>query len=93
MPVVKLVLKTRKGSKVTKKYDEAKTPYKRVLECFDIDNKIKKKLKAKYEILNPVDLKRKISKLQEKLLKLNSLKQKVRKDLLLDEKPYGYIYN
>ncbi len=91
MPVVKLVFKTRKGSKVTKKYDVAKTPYRRVLECSDIDDKIKERLKAKYESLNPAELKRKISSLQEKLLKLNVLKQKVRKDLSVDEKPYLYI--
>jgi len=30
-PVVKLVSKTRTGSKTVKKYDMAKTPYKRVL--------------------------------------------------------------
>lgn len=78
-PVVKLVLKTRIGSKVTKKYDEEKTPYRRVLECSDIDDKIKEKLKTKYDSLNPAELKRKLSSLQDKLLKLNTLKQKVRK--------------
>ncbi|MHB1336752.1 MAG: hypothetical protein ACYCXQ_12490 [Candidatus Humimicrobiaceae bacterium] len=91
MPVVKLVSKTRKGSKVTKKYDEAKIPYRRVLECSDIDDKKKRKLKLVYDKLNPAELKRKISSLQDKLLKLNALKQKVRKDLSLDEKPYEYI--
>ena len=92
MPAQKLVSKTRKGSKVTKKYDEAKTPYRRVLECDDIDDKIKERLKAKYDSLNPAELKRKLSALQEELLKLNSLKQKAGKDLLLNEAPYGYIY-
>jgi hypothetical protein len=57
IPVVKLVSKTRKGSKVTKKYDEAKTPYRRVLECSDIDDKIKERLKQKYDSLNPAELK------------------------------------
>ena len=76
---------------VTKKYDEAKTPYRRVLECSDIDDKIKKKLKSKYDSLNPADLKRKISSLQDRLLKLNALKQKVGKDVSLDEKSYEYI--
>jgi hypothetical protein len=91
MPAQKLISKTRKGSKVTKKYDEAKTPYRRVLECAGIDDKIKESLKQRYESLNPVDLKRKLSSLQEKLLKLNVLKQKVGKDLSPDEKPYEYI--
>jgi len=91
MPIEKLLSKTRKGSKVSKKYDEAKTPYRRVLECDDIDNEKKKKLKLTYDKLNPADLKRKISSLQDRLLKLNVLKKKVGKDLSIDEKPYGYI--
>ena len=44
-----------------------------------------------YDMINPAELKRKISKLQDKLLKLNTLKQKVRKDILLNGEPYGYI--
>jgi len=32
-------------------------------------------------MLNPVELKRKITKLQNKLLKLNALKQKAREDI------------
>ena len=91
IPVTKLTSKTRKGSKVTKKYDEAKTPYRRVLECSDIDDKIKEGLMRKYESLNPAALKRKISGFQENLLRLNALKQKVKKDLPEDEKAYEYI--
>ena len=90
-PVVKLVFKTRKGSSVSKKYDIAKTPYRRVLECSDIDDKIKIRLEKNYDSLNPAALKRKISSLQDRLLKLNALKQKVTKDLPTDEKAYEYI--
>lgn len=92
MPAQKLILKTRKGSKVSKKYDIAKTPYRRILECNDIDDEIKGKLKLNYDKLNPADLKRKISRLRNKLLKLNALKQKVGKDLSIDEEAYEYIY-
>ena len=53
--------------------------------------KKKKKLKLVYDKLNPVDLKRKISALQDRLLKLNALKQKIGKDSSDDEKPYEYI--
>jgi len=91
-PVVKLTSKTRIGSKVIKKYDTAKTPFRRVLECPYIDDKIKEKLRNKYEELNPAELKRKITKFQDKLLKLNTLKQKVRKDLSINEKYYEYVY-
>jgi len=81
-PVRKLIKKERIGSKVTKRYDEAKTPYRRVLASPDIEDEIKMKLKSQYAMLNPAELKRKITKLQNKLLKLNALKQKVREDLL-----------
>jgi hypothetical protein len=91
MPVVKLTSKTRTGSKTVKKYDEAKTPYRRVLGSKDIDDEKKRKLNTIYDRLNPADLKRKLSVLQERLLKLNTLKQKVGKDLSVGEKPYEYI--
>jgi len=91
-PVTKLKSKTRTGSKVTKKYDEAKTPYRRVLECSDIDDKIKARLDKKYDFLNPAELKRMISRLQDKLLKLNSLKKTLERNHTVDEKPYGYTY-
>ena len=81
-PVRKLIKKERIGSKVIKRYDEAKTPYRRVLASPDIEDEIKMKLKNQYAMLNPAELKRKITKLQDKLLKLNALKQKVREDLL-----------
>jgi len=91
-PVVKLVLKTRVGSKVTKKYDEARTPFRRVLKCQDTGDKIKARLIKKYNSLNPAELKRKISKLQDKLLKLNVLKKTLERNSTVDEKSYEYIY-
>jgi hypothetical protein len=90
-PVVKLQSKTRVGSRVTKKYDEAKTPFRRVLESKYINDKIKEELKVQYDSLNPAELKRKISGLQDKLLKLNVLKNKVRKDAVIYAEAYGYI--
>ncbi|MHB8277596.1 MAG: hypothetical protein ACYDIA_22250 [Candidatus Humimicrobiaceae bacterium] len=70
----------------------AKTPYRRVLESKYIDDKIKVKLKRQYDILNPAEFKRKISKLQDKLLKLNSLKKTLERNSTIDEKPKEYIY-
>ncbi len=90
-PVVKLVSKTRVGSKVTKKYDRAKTPFRRVLESSDIDDKIKAKLRRRYDRLNPADLKRNITRLQDRLLKLNRLKQEVERKSIVNEPAYGYI--
>ena len=62
-------------------WDEAKPPYRRVLASPDIEDKIKVKLRKEYAMLNPAELKRKITKLQNKLLKLNALKQAVRENL------------
>ena len=90
-PVVKLVSKTRVGSKVTKKYDRAKTPFRRVLDSKYVDDKIKKSLKREYDRLNPVELKRNITRLQDELLKLNTLKQKVEKEMIINAEAYGYI--
>jgi hypothetical protein len=86
-PVRKLIKKERIGSKVIKRYDEAKTPYQRVLASPNIDDNIKVKLRKEYDMLNPAELKRKIIKLQNKLLKLNALKQEMRKELDKSAKP------
>ena len=91
-PVTKLKLKTRIGSKVTKKYDEAKTPFRRVLACQHIDDEKKRKLNLVYDKLNPAELKRKIARLQDNLLKLNTLKQKVSRDPVEEAKTYRYSY-
>jgi len=91
-PVLKLKSKTRVGSKTAKKYDEARTPFRRVLELKYIDDEKKKKLKLIYDKLNPAELKRRIAKLQDKLIKLNSLKKTIERNSIVDENPYEYIY-
>ena|GEM_PF-40706 len=61
-PVMKLVEKTRIGSKVRKTYDKAKTPYQRVRDSDAVPKATKKKLERIYETLNPVKLGREISR-------------------------------
>lgn len=78
-PVMKLIEKTRIGSKVIKKYDKPRTPYQRVLESTLVPEDKKQQLRQQYAILNPAELKRKITKLQQKLLKMVSLKETSRK--------------
>ena len=55
-PSVKLVSKERKGSKVIKRYDQAQTPYQRVLASKEVADEAKAKLREQYEKLNPVEL-------------------------------------
>ena len=85
-PVRKLVKKERIGSRIKKRYDVAKTPYRRVLACPDISEGIKMKLKREYDMLNPAELKRQITRLQNELLRLNVLKHKVSKEEQMSRK-------
>jgi len=70
-PVMKLREKQRVGSKVIKRYDQAKTPYRRVLECGvheGVSASAKERLRAEYDHMNPAEINRKISDLQDKLI-------------------------
>ena len=69
-PVVKLLSKERDGSRVRKKYDLAQTPYRRVLAAAQLEQKKKRQLKRGYESLNPAELKRRITRLQNDLISL-----------------------
>lgn len=66
-PVIKLISKERIGGRFRRKYDRAKTPYRRLIESDQISKKEKEKLTALYHSLNPAELKRTIDK------KLNNL--------------------
>jgi hypothetical protein len=78
-PVMKLMEKTRIGSRVKKKYDKPRTPYQRVIESPHVPEDRKEQLRKQYATLNPAALKRTITKLQQKLLKMESLKETLRK--------------
>lgn len=69
MPSMKLVSKRRDGSRVTKRYDTAQTPFQRVMASRHISRTQKRKLKTEYESLNPAALKRSIENLQNRLYK------------------------
>jgi len=71
LPVMKLIQKTRVGSKVRKKYDEPQTPYQRVLASLFVPEIKRETLKQQYAQLNPADLRRKIAKMQNKLFQLS----------------------
>lgn len=74
-PSMKLLSKTRAGSKITKKYDKPKTPYERILLCKCIDEEQKQNLVKIYKNLNPFELKRKIDKIQDKLFRMAYLRK------------------
>lgn len=78
-PVMKMIEKTRTGSKVKKKYDVPQTPYQRVLQSPHVSKENKECLKKQYALLNPAELKRQITRLQNNLIELVSLKETIRK--------------
>ncbi len=55
-PSVKLISKERKGSKVKKRYDKAKTPYQRLIDSPHISDRVKNDLRKQYVLLDPVSL-------------------------------------
>jgi len=75
---MKLIGKTRDGSTITKKYDKPLTPYRRVLASEDLSASDKANLRTLYRNLNPAALKRRITRLQQKLLRLCAAKKTTR---------------
>jgi hypothetical protein len=64
---LKLVEKVRQGSKVLRKYDQAQTPYQRVMAAESVSEITKQDLKKQYEQLDPVSLLANIHRLQDQL--------------------------
>lgn len=69
-PSVRLVAKTREGAKVRKRYDDARTPYQRLLAAPQVTEAVTARLRAEYRTLNPAALRREIEVAQETLWRL-----------------------
>ena len=68
-PVMKLVSKTRNGARVRRVYDEAGTPYQRLLEYDLLSAEQRRTMQRHYELLNPVRLRDRIDRAVEVLLR------------------------
>jgi hypothetical protein len=79
LPTMKLVSKERIGSQVKKVYDKPTTPYKRVLVSSDVKKSDKNRIRKLYGTLNPAELKRNITRHQEKLLRIGMMKEQQRR--------------
>jgi len=75
-PVMKMIEKTRVGSRVKKKYDKPRTPYQRVLDFCYAEWGRKEALTKEHLKLNPAELKRQITRLQDQLRKIGEQKRK-----------------
>jgi hypothetical protein len=77
LPTIKLASKTRVNGRIKRTYDQARTPYRRVMESHQIGRKTKQELKATYESLNPAELQRRLSDLREQLEKVSAAKSEI----------------
>jgi hypothetical protein len=72
LPSAKLQSKTRVGSNVKKTYDKPQTPYARTLLSPEVSEQDKELLRETYELIDLVELRQQIDKLQAQLLKSKS---------------------
>jgi hypothetical protein len=66
-PSMKLISKERVGAKVTRRYDQAQTPYQRILASQEITEELKTNLRMHYQQLDPVVLLRQLEHYQDSL--------------------------
>ncbi len=85
-PTMKLLKKTRIGSKVKKWHDTPQTPYARVLHAQKVSNLVKQKLETEYKTLNPAELKRQIARLQSQLFETSRRKSNIQEEINLSNK-------
>lgn len=81
-PSMKLLDKDRQGSKVYKRYDQPKTPYRRVLECEEVPEWLKHRLREQFQTLNPVELHAKMERLKTALWKTANLDSNLRQRII-----------
>jgi hypothetical protein len=70
-PVLKLISKSRQGARIHKVYDEAQTPYYRLIKSGALTEDKKRQLADIYNALNPVILQEQIAQGQRHLAKLS----------------------
>jgi hypothetical protein len=92
-PSMKLIEKNRDGAKITKRYDTAKTPYLRSRERDDVSDEAKESLCACYVRLNPAELKRRITQLQNTLIKLATGRMGTQRQTDCKNNDFEYIFD
>jgi len=69
-PTLKLKKQERRGTKMYKKYEEAQTPYQRVIKSKHVSKETKQTLKKEYESLNPATLHKSLQRKLQAIQKL-----------------------
>ncbi|MGI8492714.1 MAG: hypothetical protein ACR2KC_05195 [Acidimicrobiales bacterium] len=73
-PQAKLVSKTRDGAKVTRRHDTPATPYRRLVDSGTLTDTQARKLSVLYRSFNPAQLRRDVSRCQQRLRQLSNAK-------------------
>jgi hypothetical protein len=71
LPTIKLASKTRVNGRIQRRYDQARTPYQRVMASPQVERKTKQQLRSVYEQLNPAELRRRLTELRQHLENAN----------------------
>ena len=80
-PSMKLLEKTRDGSRYKKRYHPPVTPYQRIMACETVPETTRKKTEAVHQTLNPFDLKRRIEAKLKHIFSMVSVTSNVRQRL------------
>jgi hypothetical protein len=78
IPTMKLEKKSRIGAKIKKTYSKPITPYERLLNCPQISDDMKAELTARYNLLNPFELKQSMENKLKQLFELIKITDNVR---------------
>jgi hypothetical protein len=78
LPTVKLIDKTRVGSKVRKVYDQPVSPYQRLLSSPDLPDTVKAELTRRYHRYTPVLLQQEVHRAVDALMGLHRQKDLIR---------------
>jgi hypothetical protein len=78
IPSAKLMEKIRddKGRVIRRVHDKPKTPYRRLIECKRISDKIKQKLSSIYNSLDMIELRQQINKILQKLYEIQLIRSR-----------------
>lgn len=71
LPSAKLVKKERNGAKMNKQHDTPTTPCERLLNCSDMSEASKEKLRNERKKLNPFELSKRLTDALKRILNLN----------------------
>jgi hypothetical protein len=84
LPTVKLIDKSRVGSKVRKVYDKPVSPYQRLMASPDLSVTARAELARRYQTYNPVFLQQEVHQAVSALMELNQQKVLMRRQSLAD---------